>query len=232
MLLVTMIGVSAAKAQVIIGGGYGGGYYGRGYYRPRPVYPPRRRPVYQQQRQMPPFVPSVYLNVGYGFPNLDKNQLASFPQTDYMGNVNKQTGPFLGSIDYRFSRFMSIGVMGMYGKVSAPYYNYNTQYATTDFTGTLENWSLMLDLVNYIPVYDTHVEPYFRVAAGINNTISQSYVDASGNALSPNTYVDNTNSFAYQLSFGARFKLSPNAGFFLEAGYGKYIGAAGLSFKF
>jgi hypothetical protein len=224
LLLVTIAGVSAAKAQVIIGGGYGGGYY-------RPYYPHPRRPVYVQQRKMPPFVPSVYINVGYGFPDLDKNQLGSF-QNDYIGNSSTQTGPFLGSIDYRFARFMSIGVMGMYGKVSAPYYGYNTQFATPDFTGTLENWTLMLDLVNYIPVYDTHVEPYFRVAAGINNTISQTYTDAPGSTYNPGPYFDNTNTFAYQLSFGARFRLSPNAGFFLEAGYGKYIGAAGLSFKF
>jgi len=228
IMLITIVGISAPKAQVIIGGGgyYGGGYYhGGGYYRP----PVRRRPTYIQQRPLPPFQPSVYINIGYGFPNLDKNQLAAFPQTDYMGNVSTQNGPYLGSIDYRFSRYMSIGVLGTYGKITAPYYSYATQSNTPDFTGTLENWSLMVNIMSYIPVYDNHVEPYFRVALGANNVIQQSYQDASGASV---PYIDNTSEFAYQLSFGARFKLSPNAGFFLEAGYGKYIASGGLSFKF
>jgi hypothetical protein len=37
---------------------------------------------------------------------------------------------------------------------------------------------------------------------------------------------------AYQVGLGANFKLSPNAGFFIEAGYGKYILNGGLSLKF
>jgi len=38
---------------------------------------------------------------------------------------------------------------------------------------------------------------------------------------------------AYQVSFGAKFHLSKEAGLFLEAGYGKYIlnGGLALSFK-
>ncbi len=221
LMLLTIVGTTALKAQVIIGGGY----YGGGYY--RAPYPPRRRP-YVQQRKTPPFTPSVYVNLGYGFPNLDKNQLAGFPG-EYLGNIHTQTGPYNASIDYRFSRFMSLGVMGMYGKVSAPYYEYYSQSNVPDFTGSLETWSLMLNIMNYIPVYDTHVEPYFRTAIGVTNVINQSYVDGSGNTVA---YADNSSTLAYQVSFGARFKLSPNAGIFLEAGYGKYIASGGLSFKF
>ncbi len=225
-VVLLMLAATAVKAQVIIGGG---GYY-RPYYRPYP-WRPRRPYVEQQQpprRKIPPFQPSVNINVAYGFPNLDKNQLAEFDNY-YKGTVTNQTGPFIGSIDYQFSRFTSIGVLGTYGKVEVPYYNYSEQSSNPDFTGRYESWSLMFNLVNYIPTYDDHVTPYLRTAIGINNTISQSYQDATGTNYD---YTDNTSQLAYQVSLGLRIKLSPGAGLFLEGGYGKYIGAAGLTFKF
>ena len=75
----------------------------------RPV-PPPRRPVPQR----PPFQPTVNLSIGYGFPNLDKNQFAVF-YNSYKGNIS-QTGPITGAVDYQFNRNMSIGLLGTYGK--------------------------------------------------------------------------------------------------------------------
>jgi len=44
--------------------------------------------------------------------------------------------------------------------------------------------------------------------------------------------VKNATDLAYQVSIGTRFNLSQNAGFFIEAGYGRYIVNGGLTFKF
>jgi len=85
----------------------------------------------------------------------------------------------------------------------------------------------MLDLVHYMPInyYDDRVVPYLRLAAGVNIWSEDSTTNSqfAGYSLPD---------FAYQLSIGAKFKLSPNAGVFIEAGYGKYILEGGLAFKF
>jgi len=188
-----------------------------GYARP---YPPRR--VAPKDN----FQPTVNISIGYGFPNLDRYALVDF-YNSYRGNIS-QTGPISGAIDYQFSRYMSIGVMGTYGKVTAPYYYYNSSGNTPAFTGSAENYSIMLDLINYFPTYNRGVSPYLRTAIGVNNW-NQNYEDASGNKVAQ---PEDPGIFAYQASLGARFNLSQNAGFYLEAGYGKYILAGGMTFKF
>ncbi len=202
------------RSRVYVRGGYRGGY------RSRPPMMKRQNPQQQQ------FQPSVDINLGYGLPNLDKNNLAVFSNA-YQGTISQQ-GPFTGSVDYRFSPMMSIGVMGTYGKVSAPYYDYSSTSNVPDFTGKLENWSLMFNMISYMPSYDRKVEPYLRTAIGINN-YTQSYLDAGGNKAA---IVGNPSQLAYQASIGAKFHLSKQAGIFLEAGYGKYIFSGGLSLKF
>ncbi len=222
LMLLLAAASMAADAQfggsVIIGRPYGYGGYGRvrGHYRPR-----------QQQPQYPPFQPSLNVSLGYGFPNLDKQYFASFYNL-YKGNATNQVGPFTGAIDYQFSRFMSIGVMGTYGKVMQPYYAYNNNSNIPDLTGKFENWSLMLNVVSYFPTYSKAVSPYLRTAIGFTNW-TQSYTDASGGKTAG---IDEPSPLAYQVSLGAKFNLTPRAGIFLEAGYGKYIASGGLAFKF
>ncbi|MBV9962769.1 MAG: hypothetical protein JO072_11015 [Parafilimonas sp.] len=215
ILLIFMAG--AAEAQY-----YGGGVYmQRGYRRP----PPRQR--YQQRRpKKPPFQPTVNLSVGYGFPNLDKNYLADFYEA-YKGTSPTQTGPVTAALDYQFSRYNSIGVMGTYGKVSLPYYDISSNSGVPDFTGSLENWSIMFNMMSYFPSYQT-VSPYIRTAIGINNW-KQNYTYPDG---SKAAVAENPTTLAYQVSIGTRFNLSPNAGFYIEAGYGKYIVNGGLTFRF
>gem|GEM_PF-582059 len=207
------------------------------YYAPPPYGRPRsrmgmryRRPMPPRQRQAPPkkpaFQPTVNFSFGYGFPNLDKNQLASFYES-YMGTAT-QKGPFTGAVDYQFSRNMSIGVMGTYGKVTAPYFDYNSTSAAPDFTGSLENWSVMLNIMSYMPTYSRQMEPYLRTAIGVNNW-TQDYVDNAGNKAAD---VPEPSQLAYQVSLGTRINLSKGAGFFVEAGYGKYILNGGLTLKF
>lgn len=230
--LLAIAGITAeAQVRVRVGPGYG---YGRPRARVRMNYrqprPPRQQPQQRRRDKLPAFEPSVNLNFGYGFPNLDKDHFANFSNL-YKGNITNQTGPFTGSVDYQFSRFMSIGVMGTYGKVNQPYYNYTNNSSTSstaDLTGKYENWSLMLNVVTYLPTRSRAVSPYLRTALGINNW-KQEYADPSGVKTEG---LPEPTAFAYQASLGAKFNLSKRAGIFLEAGYGKYIVSGGLALKF
>ena len=200
------------------------------YYYARPRMGMRyRRPMQQRETppKKPPFQPTVNFSIGYGLPNLDKNQLAYFFNA-YMG-TSSQKGPFVGSVDYQFSRNMSIGVMGTYGKVTAPYYHYSAEPESPPaFTGSLENWSLMLNIMSYFPTYMKQLEPYLRTAIGINNW-TQNYLDEQGNKAAD---IPDPTLLAYQVSLGTRINLSKGAGLFVEAGYGKYILSGGLTLKF
>ena len=215
ILLLLISGI--AEAQI-----YGGGIYmQRGYRRP----PPPRQQHYPHRQKLPTFKPTVNLSIGYGFPNLDKNYLSEFYNA-YQGTAT-QTGPVTAALDYQFSRYNSIGVMGTYGKVSVPYIDYNSNNGVPDFTGKLENWSVMFNMMSYFPSYAT-VSPYIRTAIGINNW-KQDYLNPDGSKAAVS---ENPTSLAYQVSIGTRFNLSPNAGFYIEAGYGKYIVNGGLTFRF
>jgi len=198
------------------------------YYYGRPRMRMHRRPAPQRQAppRKPPFQPTLNFSFGYGFPNLDKEQFISFTNA-YMGTVT-QKGPFTGAVDYQFSRNMSIGVLGTYGKVAAPYYRYNSTGTAPSFTGSLENWGVMLNIMSFMPTYNNQIEPYIRTAIGVNNW-TQNYLDESGNKAAD---LPEPSQFAYQVSLGTRINLSKGAGFYVEAGYGKYILNGGLTLKF
>ncbi|HEY4112324.1 hypothetical protein [Puia sp.] len=189
-----------------------------------PVRPPVTRARRQRNRNQPPFVPTVNVSVGYGFPDLDRNYLP-----DYYG-INRgnssQSGVITGSVNYQFSRRMSIGVMVAHGVVSAPYYDYYSS-SSPNFTGRLEAWSFMINLVRYFPISAT-VTPYLRTAIGIN-TWQQEYTDPTGSKVAV-TGADLPD-LARQFALGVRLRLSQRAGLFFEAGYGKYILNSGLSIK-
>ena len=213
--IIALLFSNVAQAQVFISP-----YIGMPrYYGPRP---PRR---YRPQEQLPHFDPVVELSVGYGFPNLDKTYLPDYYEA-YRNNTS-QVGPFAGSLNYRFSQRTSIGLLVTHGTVSAPYYAVGSSSALPVFNTKLDNWAFMLNLVNYLPGSKT-VSPYTRIAIGINSW-QQNYTDSSGNKLSMPPV--NLPDLAYQVSLGAKFKLSKSTGFFVEAGYGKYIVEGGLTFK-
>ena len=192
-------------------------------FRTRPTGRYRIAPK-QRSRRMSKFKPTVNLSFGYGVPNLDKYELLEFG--NYYHTSVSQTGPVFGSIDYQFNRAMSLGAMVSYGKVSAPYYNNNG--SALAFTGYLKNTSLMLDFVRYIITRNEKIVPYMRTAIGINMW-TQDYLDQSGNKA---VIANDPTAFAYQVSLGAKLMLVKQAGFFVEAGYGKYILSGGLTFKF
>lgn len=190
-------------------------------FRMRPRY---RRPA-QRSYQQPNVKPALSLSFGYGYPNLDKNNLLGFYQ--YNRGPLTQKGPVFGSLDYRFNRTTSIGAMVSYGRIEAPYYAYNATAAQPDFTGYLTNWSAMLNLIRYMPGSAT-VSPYLRTAFGIN-IWNQNYLDKNG--VKVLNAVPDAPAFAYQAGLGVKFHFTQHTGAFLEAGYGKYIVSAGLTFK-
>lgn len=108
--------------------------YGRMY--------PSRYHRYADRDYDPSFTPSLSLSIGYGYPNLDKNEFLSF-YNFYRGH-STETGPVHASIDYQLNRRSSVGIMVAYAKVSAPYYDYNgTATSSPSFQGKLEDWSIL-----------------------------------------------------------------------------------------
>lgn len=190
---------------------------------PHPQFRKRALPVYRT-RHLPNFKPTINISFGYGIPNLDKYELPGF--WDYYHTSVVQKGPIYGSIDYQFMRNMSLGITWSYGKVSADYYNYNNDAFA--FTGNLKNTSLMLNIVRYIPSRNEKIEPYFKTAIGLN-LWSQDFLDPSGKKV---VIADDPTELTYQVGIGTILMLSKQAGFFIEAGYGKYIFSGGLTFKF
>lgn len=220
-LLLLAVFTDIAYSQVSMGVGIGPRF---GYGGFAPVY---RRPyprARQQRRQkQPKFDPFVHFSLGYGYPNLDKSQMASFYGYS-LGSV-KQTGPITGALDYQYSPNASIGLMVTHGQVSGSYYDYNNPAAPPVMSGSLDNWSVMVNMMNYMPGSDK-ISPYLRTAVGIN-IWTPDYSDVFGNKIGG---ISDPGQFAYQLSLGANIHLSKNTGLFIEAGYGKYILHGGLSF--
>jgi len=213
---VLIILCATTQAQVIIGGGIGGGY-GRGYY------PRSHRPQRTFQRDLPEFKPVLNISIGYGFPNLDMNFLPDYYHY-YKGNP-RYSGPINAAIDYQFSRNASIGLLVTNGHTKVNYFDYNNSNDVA-MTGSLDSWSFMLNLIRYMPVNKT-ISPYIRTAIGISS-YNQDFTDASGDKITPPPL---PSALAYQAGIGVRFYVNEKAGFFAEAGYGKYIVNGGLTFR-
>jgi len=229
VLAILMILISGvAEAQ------YSGVYMQKGYRKPPPRYQKQKQNRGKQnysQRKAPTFHPTVNLSLGYGYPNLDKDY---FPDeftgalTAFKGTQFSQTGPLTGALDFQFSRYNSIGVLGTYGKVSVPYYDFSTNNPLPYFNGEIKSWSVLLNMMTYFPSYES-VSPYIRTAIGMSNrTEDYTYADGSKAIVGAEDITD----LAYQVSIGTRFNMSPNAGFYIEAGYGRYIVNGGLTFRF
>ena len=208
------IGIGVGPGMGRYGGGYGGSY--------RRV--PQRRVIVRQQQ--PRFTPVVNFSVGYGYPNLDKNEFISF-NNYYRGTV-KDIGTITGALDVQFSRTSSIGVIVSHGFVKAPYYDYSSSTSPVAFNGSLENWSVMLNLMQYFPTGSDQFQPYLRTAIGLNFW-DENYKDPSG--VKMNVNAEDPKQLAYQVGLGAKAYISKNTGIFVEAGYGKYILHGGLTFR-
>jgi len=185
---------------------------------------PRRAPLRQRMRTArAPFRPALSLSIGYGYPNLDRNYLPDYYGYS-MGSIS-QTGVITGSVDYRLSRRMSLGVLVTHGTVSAPYYNFYTTSTLPDLTGKLDNWSVMLRWVRYFPV-SLRFTPYLATSLGVN-IWKQDFVDPYGNKVAVSAA--DVPDLAYQGAIGARFSLIRHVALFTEVGFRKYIVRGGLS---
>jgi opacity protein-like surface antigen len=184
---------------------------------------PRGRYRRERFRELETFKPSLNVSVGYGFPNLDSYLLADF--YDYYTGHTSYSGPVIASIDYRFNRRMAIGLMVNYGKVSRPYYNYYT--GVHEFNGELSNTAVMLNFTRYMG-FSQKIMPYTRTSIGINTGESK-YTALDGSKFAE---IAEGTSLAYQAGLGVQFNTGKHGGFFVEAGYGKYIVAAGLTMRF
>lgn len=223
LLAGSLVTVKQASAQVGIGIGVGPrmGYgFGGGMY--RRVSPQRG----QRRQQAPPFKPVVNFSVGFGYPNLDKNQFLSF--YNYYKGTPKDIGTITGALDVQYSRTSSIGLIVSHGFVTAPYYDYGSATSPVAFNGSLENWSAMLNLLQYFPTGNDHFMPYLRTAIGLNFW-DENYKDQNG--VKMNTGSDQPTQLAYQVGLGMKAYISHNTGLFVEAGYGKYILHGGLTFR-
>src|ERR1700712_5585500 len=74
----------------------------------------RRYPSNQGRVYAPPYTPSASISIGYGWPNLDKDQLYQF--YNFAQGPASQNGVLHGSFDYQYSRTASIGVAVTHGK--------------------------------------------------------------------------------------------------------------------
>jgi hypothetical protein len=183
-----------------------------------------RHPARQRKLAAASFKRTFSMSIGYGLPNVDKKYLPWYYDAYY--GSNSQKGPVTASLDYRFSRKMSIGFMVTHGTVSAPYYDYFSGLPA--FNTKLDNWGFMLNLVRYFRA-GPKIAPYFHTAIGFNKW-TQEYTDPAGNKLSmPEADLP---SFSRQIALGVKYNVSSHAGLFVEAGYGKYILNGGLSLQF
>lgn len=222
LFILSFAGFNIADAQFRIGARLGGGRGNmRGMLNNRQQHKNQKKP----KQNIPTFQPTVNISFGYSYPNLDKNEMPQFYNL-YNGNVS-QKGPITGSIDYQFSRTMSIGLLATHGTVTIPYFD-NLTSNTPALTGSLSSWSFMLNFMRYMPVASSKVLPYVRTAIGINSW-QQNFTDPSGSKVN---FASQPKDLAYQIGLGAKCMLSKNAGLYVEAGYGKYILNGGLSLNF
>ena len=164
---------------------------------------------------------SQIISVQYGFPNLIKKSLESFP--GFTESNKKSTGPVSLSYEYHFRPLLSLGISVSYSAYSAEFkdmFGFNAA-----FTGKLRNIALMLQTVKYFDV-ESNFLFYTKAKIGLN-LWSGEYTNANGS-----TY-KNFNAptpVASNLMLGAKYPFSKSVIAYLEAGYGKYIMAAGVSF--
>jgi hypothetical protein len=163
-----------------------------------------------------------FFSIQYGFPNTIKNSLESvfgFNQTN-----KKSFGPVGIAYEYHINELMSIGASLSYGSYSADYKD--VFGANVAFKGTLRNTAILLQSTRYLES-DKKTLLYGKGSIGIN-LWSGEYRRPDGsdfknfNAPSP---------VGYNAVVGIKYGFSKNSFGYLEAGYGKYIVAAGLSLK-
>ncbi|MFM2337170.1 MAG: hypothetical protein RL115_363 [Bacteroidota bacterium] len=163
-----------------------------------------------------------FISIQHGFPNTIKNSLETifgFNQTN-----KKSVGPISIAYEYHVNELMSVGASISYATYSADYKDvFGVNVA---FKGTLHNTALLLQSTRYLES-DNKALLYGKGSIGIN-LWSGEYRRPDGtdfknfNAPSP---------IGYNAVVGVKYRFSKKSFGYLEAGYGKYIVAAGLSLQ-
>lgn len=179
-------------------------------------------PCFTQTNNFPFKKKDQFFSLQYGFPNTIKNSLESvfgFSQTN-----KKSFGPVSIAYEYHVNELMSIGASISYGSYSADYQdNFGANLA---FRGTLRNTAILLQTTRYMET-DKKASLYAKGSIGLN-LWSGEYKKPDG------TDFKNFNAptpLGYNAMVGVKYSFSKKAFGYLEAGYGKYIVAAGLSVK-
>lgn len=163
-----------------------------------------------------------FISVQYGFPNISKSLLESFPL--FTQTNKKSFGPVSISYDYHISDDLSIGATILYSSYSALYKE--AVLSSVSFNGKLRNTAIMIQSTKYLAAKE-NILLYAKGSVGIN-LWSGEYTAADG------TDFKNFNAptpVGYTAMVGGKYFFSPVVQGYLEAGYGKYIAALGLSVK-
>lgn len=183
-------------------------------------------PVISFAQQKPASFPfkkkDQFFSVQYGLPNIIKNSLESvfgFNRTN-----KKKFGPVSIAYEYHVNELMSLGISVSYGSYSADYKD--AIGAGLAFNGTLRNTALLLQSTKYFES-DKKALLYAKGSIGLN-LWSGEYKKPDG------TDFNNFNAptpLGYNAVVGVKYGFSANNYGYIEAGYGKYVVAAGISFK-
>jgi hypothetical protein len=163
-----------------------------------------------------------FFSIQYGFPNTIKNNLESF--IGFTQTNKKSIGPVSIAYEYHINPLLSLGISISYGSYSADYKDILNLGAA--FKGTLRNTALLLQSTKYFET-DKKILPYAKGSIGLN-LWSGEYKTASGNDY------QNFNAptpLGYNAVVGIKYGFSRQTFGYLEAGYGKYVVAAGVSFR-
>lgn len=183
-------------------------------------------PVYafgQQKSSSFPFKKKdQFFSIQYGFPNTIKNSLESVP--GFRKTNTKSLGPVSIAYEYHATDLLSIGISISYGSYQADYedvFGFNAA-----FKGTLRNTALLLQSTKYFE-NNSKALIYAKGSIGIN-LWSGEYKKPDG------TDFKNFNAptpLGYNAVVGVKYGFARKTFAYLEAGYGKYIVAAGISIQ-
>jgi len=163
-----------------------------------------------------------FISFQHGFPNTIKNSLESFFGFDQTNK--KSIGPVSIAYEYHIKPEFSIGINLSYASYSADYKDVFGFSAA--FTGKIRNTALMIHSIKYFQNESKYLI-YAKGNVGLN-LWSGEYRSANGdeyknfNAPTP---------VAYNAMVGVKYGLTSSIYPYIEAGYGKYVVAAGISFK-
>lgn len=165
---------------------------------------------------------SQLFSVQYGFPNTIKRSLESF--IGFEQTNKKSVGPVSINYEYHLNPQLSVGVNVSYASYSADYKDILGLSAV--FTGKIRNTALMLQTIKYFES-EGDILIYTKGNIGLN-LWSGEYIAANGsefknfNAPTP---------VAYNAVVGLKYGFGPSTFGYIEAGYGKYVVAIGISVK-